>query len=163
MQTVILGLGNLVHSDDGVGVHAIHALQQAKALNNAPRVPPGAVLLDGGTQGLALLAHVSCAERLLVIDAVDVGEPPGTLLRFEGAALRGLPGKASVHQLGFADLMVALQLLGESPGETILLGVQPGSIEWGAELTPAVARALPALVDCVFEQLENWEALSRAA
>ena len=157
MHTLILGLGNLVHSDDGVGVHAIHAMQKD------PRVPPGAVLLDGGTQGLALLAHASCAERLLVIDAVDVGEPPGTMLRFEGAALRGLPGRASVHQLGFADMMVALQLLGESPGEVILLGVQPGSTEWGAELTQPVARALPALIDCAIDQLENWEELDRAA
>jgi hydrogenase maturation protease len=157
MHTLVLGLGNLVHSDDGVGVHAIHALQQDV------RVPPGATLLDGGTQGLALLAHVSCAERLLVIDAVDVGEPPGTLVRCEGAALQGLPGKASIHQLGFADMMVALRLLGESPGEVILLGVQPGSTEWGAELTSDVARTLPTLIDCVIEQLENWQALSRAA
>ena len=157
MHTLVLGLGNLVHSDDGIGCHAIHALQKD------PRVPPGAVLLDGGTQGLALLAHVSCAQRLLAIDAIDVGEPPGTLLRFEGAALRGLPGKASVHQLGFADMMVALELLGESPGEVVLLGVQPESTAWGAELTPAVERGLPALVDLAIGQLENWAAVSPAA
>jgi hydrogenase maturation protease len=150
-QTMVLGLGNLVHTDDGVGVHAIHALERD------PRVPPGVVLLDGGTQGLALLHHLSGLRRLLVIDAIDAGEPSGTLLRFEGNALHGLPGKASVHQLGFADLMVALQLLGDSPGEIVVLGVQPLSTEWSAELTEPVANALAPLIDCVIVQLECWK------
>jgi hydrogenase maturation protease len=150
-QTIVLGLGNLVHADDGIGVHAIQALQLDA------RVPPGVVLLDGGTQGLALLPHISGAERLLVIDAIDVSEPPGTLLRFEGPALRGLPGKASVHQLGFADLMVALELLGDSPGEVVVLGVQPVSTEWSAELTDPVAQTLPQLVECAIAQLKTWE------
>jgi hydrogenase maturation protease len=150
-ETIVLGLGNLVHSDDGVGVHAIEALQRDR------RVPPGVLLLDGGTQGLGLLHHVSGTRRLLVIDAIDVGEPCGTLLRFEGSALRGLPGKASVHQLGFADLMIALQLLGDAPGEVVVFGVQPQSTAWNAELTRPVASALAPLVDQVIAQLEAWK------
>jgi hydrogenase maturation protease len=150
-RTTVLGLGNLVHSDDGIGVHAIHALQADE------RVPHFASLIDGGTQGLALLPHISGVERLLVIDAVDVGEPAGTLLRFEGQSLQGLPGKASVHQLGFADLMVALQLLGDSPGEVVVLGVQPQSTAWSAELTPVVRSSLAGLVDCAIAQLKCWE------
>jgi hydrogenase maturation protease len=148
----VLGLGNLVHTDDGVGVHAIQHLQRD------PRVTPGVVLLDGGTQGLSLLPHISGFPRLLVIDAVDVGERPGTLIRFEGRALDGLPGKASVHQLGFADLMVALKLLGESPQEVVVMGVQPLSTEWSMELTAPVREALPGLLDAVIGQLERWEA-----
>jgi hydrogenase maturation protease len=148
----VLGLGNLVHTDDGVGVHAIHHLQRD------PRVPAGAVLLDGGTQGLSLLPHISGFPRLLVVDAVDAGVPAGTLLRFEGKALDGLPGKASVHQLGFADLMIALKLLGESPEEVVVLGVQPMSTEWGAELTPPVENALGPLLNAVIAQLESWAA-----
>ena len=150
-ETLVLGLGNLVHADDGVGVHAISALQLD------PRVPAEAVLLDGGTQGLGLLHHIAGVRRLLVIDAIDTGEPPGTLMRFEGKALRGLPGKASVHQLGFADLMVALQLLGESPGEVVVFGVQPESTEWSAQLTESVANTLPRLIDNVIAQLECWK------
>jgi hydrogenase maturation protease len=153
-ETLVLGLGNLVHADDGVGVHAINALQRD------PRVPPRFVLLDGGTLGLGLLHHLSDVRRLVVIDAIDVGEPPGTLLRFEGKSLQGLPGKASVHQLGFADLMVALQLLGESPGEIVVFGVQPESTEWSAELTQPVAAALPRLVDSVIEQLNCWNEMA---
>jgi hydrogenase maturation protease len=149
-ETIVLGLGNLVHSDDGVGVHAIHSLQCDE------RVFPGVTLIDGGTQGMALLPHITNACRLLVIDAIDAGEPAGTLLRFEGAALRGLPGKASVHQLGFGDLMAAMSLLGESPAELLVLGVQPQSTAWGTELTEPVSRALPDLVSCVVAQLEAW-------
>jgi hydrogenase maturation protease len=153
----VLGLGNLVHSDDGVGIHAIQQLQRDS------RVRPGTVLLDGGTQGLSLISHISGFARLLVIDAIDSGVQPGTVLRFEGTALNGLPGKASVHQLGFADLMVALRLLGESPPELVVLGVQPWSTEWSAELSEPVGQALPALLDAVIGQLAIWEAAGMAA
>jgi hydrogenase maturation protease len=95
---------------------------------------------------------------LLVIDAIDVSEPPGTVLRFDGLALKGLPGKSSVHQLGFADLMVALELLGETPPELVVLGVQPLSTEWSVELTPPVLEALPALLEAVVRQLNLWKA-----
>jgi hydrogenase maturation protease len=151
-KTLVLGLGNLVHSDDGLGVHAIQRLTADS------RVPADVVLMDGGTQGLSLLPHISSFQRLLVIDALDVGEAPGSLLRVDGEALKNLPGKASVHQLGFADLMVALELLGELPGEIVLLGVQPLSTEWTAELTAPVQEALDPLLDAVIEQLQAWSA-----
>jgi len=150
VSTLVLGLGNLVHADDGVGVHAVHCLQKDE------RVPPGVVLLDGGTQGLALLPYLSGVDRLLVIDAVDVGEQPGTVIRLEGAALDRLPGKASVHQLGFADLMTALKLLGEPPRETVVIGVQPQSTDWSADLTLPVSTSLPGAVDAVIDQLIIW-------
>ena len=156
-RTVVLGLGNLVHSDDGAGVHAIDAM------NLDPRIPCDVTLLDGGTLGLGLLPHLSGVDRLLVIDAVDAGEQPGTVLRFEGKALRGLPGKASVHQLGFADLMVAMQLLGDHPQEVVLFGVQPESTEWGAELSPPVAAAIPHLTELAIGQLELWSECREAA
>jgi len=150
-KTLVLGLGNLVHSDDGLGVHAI------RSLTLDPGFPTDVVLMDGGTQGLNLLPHISAFERLLVIDALDVGEPPGTLVRLEGNALRNLPGKASVHQLGFADLMVALELLGELPQEIVLLGVQPLSTEWGIDLSLPLAEALPRLCNAALDELRRWE------
>jgi len=146
----VLGLGNLVHTDDGVGIHAIQELQRDA------RTPPGAVLLDGGTQGLSLLPHIAGFARLLVIDAVDVGEKPGTVVRFEGRALDGLPGRASIHQLGFADMMIALKLMDEPLPEVVVMGVQPLSTAWSADLSDQVREALPALVDAVIQQLEVW-------
>jgi hydrogenase maturation protease len=150
MRTLVLGLGNLVHADDGVGVHAIHRLQKDR------RVPPEAVLIDGGTQGLSLLPHISGFQRLLVIDAVDVGEKPGTVIRLEGGAVEKLPGKPSVHQLGFSDLMVAMKLLGETPDQIVVIGVQPLSTDWSAELTPQVQDQLDTVVEAVITQLESW-------
>ena len=151
MSTLVLGLGNLVHSDDGAGVHAIHRLQKDD------RVPADVVLIDGGTQGLSLLPHISGFRRMLVIDAVDAGEPPGTLLRLEGPAVENLPGKPSVPQLGFADLMVAMKLLGEVPEEIVVLGVQPESTHWSAELSAPVAKAMDSLIDLAINQLHSWQ------
>jgi hydrogenase maturation protease len=150
MGALVLGLGNLLLCDDGVGVHAIQSLQ------SDPRVPPDAVLMDGGTQGLSLLPHISGFRRLLVIDAVDVGEEPGALIRLEGAAVDNLPGKPSVHQLGFADLVVAMKLLGEPPEEIVVLGVQPQSSQWSTELSPTVQDRLVQLVDAAVVQLKLW-------
>lgn len=92
-----------------------------------------------------------------MIDAIDVGEPAGTILCFEGKALQGLPGKASVHQWDSRTSLVALQLLGESPGEVVVFGMQPDSTEWSAELTQPVANAIPLLVESVIEQLKCWK------
>jgi hydrogenase maturation protease len=83
-----------------------------------------------------------------------VGEKPGTLIKLEGEAVEKMPGKPSVHQLGFADLMIAMKLLGESPPEVVVFGVQPQSTEWSTELTPAVEGALDQLVPAVIAQLK---------
>ena len=151
LKTLVLGLGNLVHADDGVGVHAIETLR-ADA-----RFPANVTLMDGGTQGLSLLPHISGYERLLCIDAVDAGQAPGTIVRLEGEALNKLPGKPSVHQLAFADLMIAMRLLDEQPAEVIVLGVQPQSTDWAAELTPPVRKAVAPLVELVLNQLKAWD------
>ncbi len=149
-RTLVLGLGNLVHSDDGVGVHAIHRLR------GDARVPAGVALMDGGTLGLELAGYLSGFQRLLAIDAVDAGEPAGTLIRLEGKAIESLPGKASVHLLGFADLMVTLRLLGEAPEEIVVLGVQPLSTEWSVELTAPVRGSLEKLLTAAIGQLDEW-------
>jgi hydrogenase maturation protease len=94
---------------------------------------------------------------MLVIDAIDAGESPGTLLRLEGPAVEGLPGKPSVHQLGFADLMVAMRLLGDVPEEVVVLGIQPESTEWSAELSSPVAKTMDSLVDAAIRQLHSWQ------
>ena len=145
--TIVLGLGNTLHSDDGVGPQAIEKLR------SDPRVPADVSLIEGGTLGLELLTYIWVCSYLLVLDAVDVGQPPGTLVRMSSQELQTLPGKGSVHQLGVADLLVALRVLAKRPPEVVLLGVQPATTEWGTELSPAVAAVLPALADAAVAEL----------
>jgi len=122
------------------------------------RLPDGIRVIEGGTLGLDLLESLRGVTHLLALDAVDVGAAPGTIVRFEGEALDGLPISKSVHLLGFADLMGALQLMGAAPAEVVLLGVQPESTDWGTELTPAVADAQPELMAAALAQIALWSA-----
>jgi len=147
-RTVVLGLGNVLHADDGIGAQAI------KRLREDARVPEEDVtLVEGGTLGLELLAYVWDCARLIVIDAVDVGEAPGTLVRMSGDELNSLPGNSSVHQLGVADLLVALRVLAQQQPSVVLLGAQPESTDWSAELSPPVAEAMDSLLEAVVREL----------
>jgi hydrogenase maturation protease len=144
---VVLGLGNTLHTDDGIGPQTIERLR------SDPRVPEDVALIEGGTLGLELLTYIWDCSCLLVLDAVDVGQSPGTLVRMSSPELQTLPGKGSVHQLGVADLLVALRILANRTPEVVLLGVQPASTEWGTELSPAVAAVLPALADAAIAEV----------
>jgi hydrogenase maturation protease len=150
MRTLILGLGNVLRSDEGVGVHAVEQLR------TDPSVPSGTVLVDGGTQGLNLIATIAGADRLLVIDALDANQPPGTIVQLDGAELGRFRGSMSVHQLAFADLLVALSLLEERPAEIAVLGVQPLSTDWGTELSQPVGDALNAVLGLAIGQARSW-------
>lgn len=151
MSILVLGIGNLVMSDDGVGVRVVNRLQQEH------RLPPEVTVIDGGTLGLDLLPQIGACQRLLVIDAVETGHPPGTLVRLSGEEIPlALETKVSPHQMGLKDLLTVASLMGEAPGEMVLLGVQPGSIEMSMELSPEVeAKVLP-LVGQVLEELSGW-------
>lgn len=149
-RTVVVGTGNLVRTDDGLGVHAIQRLQAD------PRVPNDITLIDGGTFGIELVAYLCDSARLLLLDAVDVGKPAGTMVRLAGDDLRGLPCGASVHQLGVADLLATLPLVSDTPREIVLLGLQPASTDWGIQLSPLVEASLGTLVDAAVEQLLLW-------
>jgi len=144
---VVLGLGNTLHTDDGLGPQTIERLR------SDPRVPEDVALIEGGTLGLELLTYIWDCSCLLVLDAVDVGQPPGTLVRMSSQELQTLPGRGSVHQLGVSDLLVALRILANRTPEVVLLGVQPASTEWGTELSPAVAAVLPALADAAIAEV----------
>jgi hydrogenase maturation protease len=146
-KTVVLGLGNILHGDDGVGAQVI------SRLHADPRVPTDVPLVEGGTLGLELLPYVWDCTRLIVIDAIDVGEPPGTLVRMSGEELRSLPGNSNVHQLGVADLLVALRLLAERQPHIVILGVQPRSTDWCSELSCLVAATIDSLVEATIREL----------
>jgi hydrogenase maturation protease len=147
-KTVVLGLGNILHGDDGAGAQVITRLR------TDPRVPPDVSFVEGGTLGLELLPYVWDCARLIVIDAIDVGQSPGTLVRMSGNELNSLPGNSSVHQLGVADLLVALRMLAERLPDVVLLGVQPESTDWSSELSPRVAATIHSLVEATIRELQ---------
>jgi hydrogenase maturation protease len=149
-RIALLGLGNLMRTDDAFGMLAIDRLAKDKRLPETVRV------IEGGTLGLDLLNSLRDITHLLAIDAVETGDPPGTVIRFADAQLDNLPISKSVHLLGFSDLLGVLRLLDASPIETVLLGVQPESTDWGTELTPKVAAAMDEVVEVAFEQIDQW-------
>jgi hydrogenase maturation protease len=149
-ETVVVGVGNTILSDDGAGVQA------ARLLEGDARVPPGVTILDGGTLGLDLAPYLADASRIVFLDAVDWGEAPGTLTRMTGTELLGKSGERSVHQLGVADLLAALALMSAAPQDVVVLGVQPANTGCGTSLSTEVAAALPRLVDAALAQLARW-------
>ena len=153
-ETLVVGVGNTILSDDGVGVHA------ARLLMSDPRVHPDIGILDGGTLGLELLAHIADASRILFLDAIRSGASPGTLVRLTGEELLDRKIGWSVHQLGVADLIAALTLMSDRNPEIVVLGLEPESTDWGTSLTPAVQSGLASLVDSAVSQLGIWEGRS---
>ena len=150
---VVIGLGNVVRSDDGVGVHAAARLRER--LGSQPDV----TLVEGGTAGLLLLPHLADARRAIIIDAIDVGAEPGTLVRLAGDKFASaFCADATVHDVGLRDLLGAARLSGAWPEQLVLHGVQPGSTTLGTELTSTVAAALDGLVDSIADELAGWGA-----
>ena len=150
-DTLILGIGNLIMTDDGVGVRVVHLLQEHY------RFPDNVTVMDGGTLGLDLLHYLEGIRRLLVVDAVETGGPPGTLVRLTGDEINiAFRTKLSPHQMGLQDLLLVAELQGFAPEEMLLLGVQPGEIGMGIDLTPAVEAQVEPLVAIVLRELTVW-------
>lgn len=148
MKTVVLGIGNLIMQDEGVGVRVVEALERDHAM------PEGVTLIDGGTSAMEMLEDLSDLDRLIVVDAINAGEPPGTLLRIEGDEVPTFfRTRLSPHQIGLPDVLASLEFMGAQPKYMVILGVQPQAMELGMELTPVVAARVPELVDQVLAEL----------
>jgi hydrogenase maturation protease len=149
---VVLGLGNVLWADEGFGVRAVEALHAGYAM------PPGVEIVDGGTQGFALMDYVASARRLLILDAIDFGLPPGTLkvLRDTEVPAWG-SAKLSPHQTGFEELLAVAQLRGTAPEALVLVGVQPEQLDdFGGSLRPAVKARIPDAVAAAVRELSAW-------
>ena len=138
---LVLGLGNLLCSDDGLGSLAVDRLQSNFHL------PDGVVVLDGGTLGLALLPYFQQARAAIIVDAIRADGPPGSFVRLEGAEVPpAVLNRLSVHQVGVADLLDGARWLDRYPTRVIVLGLVPETIELGVGCSRPVAEALPGLV-----------------
>jgi hydrogenase maturation protease len=146
----VLGLGNLIYSDDGAGVAALGRLR------NHPRLPSGVELVDGGLFGLQVVSLVENASRLLLLDAVDVGASAGTVIRMKGEELERLPRGLGAHEFGAPDLLSLFKLRERGPDEVVFLGIQPASIALGTSLSAEVESGLNRLIAAAIRQLAAW-------
>jgi hydrogenase maturation protease len=139
---LVLGLGNVLCGDDGLGAVAVHLLERRF------RAPDGVRVFEGGTLGLSLLPYLEEAREALLVDAIRAEGEPGTLVRLEGDDVApAVAARLSVHQVGVLDLLEAARWRDRYPSRLILLGLVPQSLDLGVGRTPAVEAALPGLVD----------------
>jgi hydrogenase maturation protease len=151
-EVLVLGIGNLLWSDEGFGVRAV------EALNQAYRFPDGVELVDGGTLGLGLLSYVEASRRVLVFDAIDFGLAPGELKVLRGAEVPAWGArKLSPHQNGFNDILALAHLHGAAPEQIVAVGVQPKTLDdFGGSLTAPVRARLDEAVATAADQLAQW-------
>ena len=157
MKTIILGVGNTLLSDEGVGIHVLDALAQTE-------LPQEGVvdLIDGGTLSFTLAVAIEEADSLIVVDAAQLKSPPGTLRLFKGEEMdKFLLGqkKSSVHEVGLTDLMAIARLTERWPEKRALVAIQPEKLDWGGEPTPPVQAAIPEACRQIEALVKEWHAL----
>lgn len=150
-DTLILGVGNPLMADDAAGVLIAQQLQQRTDL------PPHVTVIDGGTDGLGLIPVIQDYRRVILVDAVPMNLPPGTIRRFTWDAIRlnGQRHELSLHQSGIAQALVLADALKCLPPEVVFYGVQPQNMVWDQPLSAAVERALPALMEALIHEVRS--------
>ena len=148
MRIVVLGAGNILLTDEGLGVRAIERLPLSYCL------PPAIRIIDGGTSGMEMLEDLEGLDALIMVDAIRAGKPPGTPIHLAGDAVPVFfRSKLSPHQIGLADVLATLELLGRAPKYTAILGMQPESLALGMELSETVEAGIPELLRMVADEL----------
>ena len=149
---LIIGLGNPLRGDDGVGVRVIEALAGQTLPNNVE-------VVDGGAQGLGLINLMTGQQQAILIDAADIGRSPGHFIRFtlDEVHLSGDDQHLSAHTAGLGDALLLAQALKMLPPEVIIFGVQPGHLEWDSVLSPEVEATLPNLIAAVLDEVEQGD------
>jgi hydrogenase maturation protease len=151
VPVVVLGMGNLLRRDEGVGIRALQRLEELYML------PPTVRLVDGGTLGLELLSYLEDADRALVLDATLSDDGPGTLVQISGDDVPAYFGmRTSPHEIALPDLLAVARLRGATPPELVLVGIHPASIELGWELSDIVAGRLDDMVASAVDVLHHW-------
>ncbi len=149
MKATVLGIGNVLLRDEGVGVHVVERLQQRFAL------PAEVEVVDGGTTGMELTECLSRRDLVVIVDAVRTGRPAGTPVRLSHEELPAFfRTRISPHQLGLSEVLATLRLLNEAPRNSVLIGIEPVCMDTGLEMTPEVAAKVDELVDMVAAELE---------
>ncbi len=148
MGIVVVGIGNILMSDEGVGVRTVEELARRYDL------PPEVEVIDGGCSGMEMLDDLARADHVVIVDAVQAGMPPASIITLRGDEVPAFfTAKLSPHQVGLCDVLAALKLTGESPESLTLIGVQPLSLDLSLDLSPQVAALVPNVVARVVDEL----------
>lgn len=151
MKILVLGIGNILLSDDGVGVHIVNKLKDEYAF------PDNVTLIDGGTKGLDLLPLLEGRDKVLLVDAANFKKEPGTIDTVIGDNIPAfLSQKLSVHQIGIPDMLFAARLMGITPPEMCLIGIQPKSMETSTDMSEEIKGKFDDLYVKVLEKLREW-------
>ncbi len=153
MKCLVLGIGNTLLTDEGVGVHVLQALDAE--WGQASDV----TLLDGGTLSFTLAGPIEDADALIVVDAANIQSSPGTWTLLKGDAMDAfLMGnrKSTVHEVGLTDLRAIAILAGHWPEQRAMLAIQPDVVDWGEVPTPAVAAAIPPVCAAIGNLIREW-------
>jgi hydrogenase maturation protease len=145
---LVLGIGNLLMGDEGVGVHVIRQLEKAS-------LPAKVTLLDGGTGSFTLLDPMRRAGKILLIDATVDENPPGSVRRLTPRFSSDYPRTITAHDIGLKDLLDAFYLLGETPDVVLFAVSIPPLQQLGLELSPPIAACVPAIADLVRQEVAN--------
>jgi len=148
----VLGLGNVLMQDEGIGVHLVNMLATKYEFD------PAIQLIDGGTTGTDLLPYFDSNERIMILDAVDFGKKAGhvEVLRNDEILAR-FKSKLSLHHLGLSDVLSTLQLLEIKPEEICLIGMQPASMELDLALSESIRLHLENTLEIILAELKKWE------
>jgi hydrogenase maturation protease len=162
-RKIVMGLGNILNHDEGMGVHALEALKTHIARNAVARQQenPGEIeFIDGGVLGLNLLPWVEEASHLLILDAVEAQKEPGTIIVLQRHEIHmSATLKLSDHQQSFQEVLGLAAIRNHLPEKLLLIGVQPLDLSTGVGLSPVVAQAIPRVVSQAETILREWELL----
>jgi hydrogenase maturation protease len=150
MNLLVIGLGNILLQDEGVGVRLVERLDERFEL------PGGVEVLDGGTSGMELIHSIADRDALILCDAVRSDAPPGTILRITGEQLPSFfQTKLSPHQLGVSDVLATLTLLERVPQSVTLIGIVPQDLDLGMELSPKIESVIEDALELVVAEIES--------
>jgi hydrogenase maturation protease len=150
---LILGLGNPLQGDDGVGCRVAQELEQGTLEQRT--LPDDVEVMDGGTPGIGLLNLFEGRECVIIVDAAEMGRAPGEVVRFrpEDVTLTGSAQRFSLHRSGVADALALARALKLTLPEIVVFGVQPKRVDWNDSLSPEVQAAMPRVIDAVLKQV----------
>jgi hydrogenase maturation protease len=150
LDILVLGIGNVLLTDEGIGVRALNELERRYTF------PENVELLDGGTAGIELLRHIRNRDYLIIIDAMKFNQEPGTVTRVEGNDVpAAFHTRISPHQLGLSDLLAAAMLTDELPPNLVLFGVEPENLDIGLDLTDTVEASVEKLTGAIIDELRT--------